>query len=272
MEKVSVTRNSRMIEFGDGDIKICLPIVGRTKQEIAEQCLKAVSYQPDVIEFRADWYEALEQQECLLEVLRQIRDIVNDTILLFTIRTAKEGGEKAISWEQYVTINLAAAQSGYVDLIDVEAFFNCEAMRLDGMPAAELAEYVDEEVVTLLSNLQEKQVKVITSNHDFSKTPSREHMCARMKSMQKMGTDIAKLAVMPQQPEDVLELLNATLEVSKSNQTPVITMSMGAQGMMSRICGTLFGNSMTFACAGKASAPGQIPIEELRKILLLENF
>ena len=246
--------------------------MGRTESEILEQCSKAVNHQPDVIEFRADWYDRLEQEDCLIELLQKIRSAIGDIALLFTIRTAKEGGEKAISWEQYENLTMHAAQSEYVDLVDVEAFFGCKTERLDEMPASELADYTENKVVTLIKKLKTEKVGVITSNHDFHKTPSKEHMCARLVSMQKMGTDIAKLAVMPVEPEDVLALLDATLEVSRRKQTPVITMSMGAQGWMSRACGPLFGNCMTFACAEKASAPGQIPIEELRKILLLENF
>ena len=34
-----------------------------------------------------------------------------------------------------------------------------------------------------------------------------------------------------------------------------------------RTAGALFGNAMTFASAGKASAPGQIDVHELKRIL-----
>ena len=130
MKNASAIVKARKVEFGDGAIKICLPVVGRSRQDILEQCASVVSYQPDVIEFRADWYDALEDLEQLTELLGEIRDIISDTALLFTIRTAKEGGEKAISWENYVTVNMQAARSGFVDLVDVEAFFNLSAEQL----------------------------------------------------------------------------------------------------------------------------------------------
>ena len=50
-------------------------------------------------------------------------------------------------------------------------------------------------------------------------------------------------------------------------EIPVITMSMGKQGIVSRISGSLTGSALTFATAGEASAPGQIPVEKMREIL-----
>ena len=41
---------------------------------------------------------------------------------------------------------------------------------------------------------------------------------------------------------------------------PIITMAMGELGAVTRTAGALFGNAMTFASAGKASAPGQIDV------------
>ena len=39
---------------------------------------------------------------------------------------------------------------------------------------------------------------------------------------------------------------------------PIITMSMAATGVISRVCGEVFGSALTFGAVGKASAPGQI--------------
>ena len=64
--------------------------------------------------------------------------------------------------------------------------------------------------------------------------------------------------------EQKLELLAATAEMAERHpETPVITMSMGALGAVSRLCGEAFGSAMTFGAVGQVSAPGQIPVEEL---------
>ena len=86
--------------------------------------------------------------------------------------------------------------------------------------------------------------------------------------MQSLGADIVKFAVMPQCERDVLTLLDATLTMKEDHDdTPVITMSMGGQGLVSRLAGEVFGSCLTFGTAGKASAPGQIPANLLSTFL-----
>ena len=63
-------------------------------------------------------------------------------------------------------------------------------------------------------------------------------MVTRLTAMQQTGADLPKLAAMPNSPSDVLELLAATAEMEEQHpETPVITMSMGALGAVSRLCG-----------------------------------
>ena len=50
---------------------------------------------------------------------------------------------------------------------------------------------------------------------------------------------------------------------------PIITMSMAGTGLISRLCGEVFGSALTFGAVGKASAPGQMNAEDLNKILTL---
>ena len=113
-------------------------------------------------------------------------------------------------------------------------------------------------------------VRVVCSSHDFDKTPPRQEMVDRLCRMQALGADIAKLAVMPRSRQDVAALLAATAEMAELHpQTPVITMSMGALGQISRMAGGTFGSAATFAAAGSASAPGQPTLEDVRAMLAL---
>ena len=86
--------------------------------------------------------------------------------------------------------------------------------------------------------------------------------------MQHFHADIIKIAVMPKNKEDVIALLLATEEmVSKHAKCPVVSMSMSKLGIISRVSGELFGSAITFASAGIASAPGQIPVESMKMVL-----
>ena len=100
------------------------------------------------------------------------------------------------------------------------------------------------------------------------KTPEKSDIINRLCKMQNMGADIPKIAVMPQSKRDVLVLLAATEEmVTEYADRPIITMSMAGTGVISRLCGEVFGSSMTFGAATKASAPGQMEVNDLSTIL-----
>ena len=72
---------------------------------------------------------------------------------------------------------------------------------------------------------------------------------------------------MPVERRDVLTLMQATLDRYAESETPLITMSMGALGCVSRLCGELTGSCLTFGTAGEASAPGQMDARTLRRVM-----
>ncbi len=94
-----------------------------------------------------------------------------------------------------------------------------------------------------------------------------QEMERRLLEQQALGADIAKIAVMPESKQDVLTLLQVTERMSKASSIPIITMSMAADGLISRLVGEVFGSCLTFGSAVEASAPGQIPADELRIVL-----
>ena len=85
--------------------------------------------------------------------------------------------------------------------------------------------------------------------------------------MDACGADILKMAVMPETERDLCPLLEATLCVSRECNKPVVTMSMGKTGVLSRLWGEFTGSCMTFAAGRKASAPGQVDSYKMREVL-----
>ncbi len=242
----------RNVKIGEGIPKICVPIVGVTRQEILESGKNINAVGADVVEWRVDWYEDVFEFDKVEETAKQLRVVLEDTPILFTFRTAKEGGEKEIEKETYVELNQKAAKTGYVDMVDVEAFTG------------------DDAVKAIVEVAHECGVKVVASNHDFHKTPNKDDIVSRLCKMQELGADIPKIAVMPQNKKDVLTLLSATEEMySQHADRPIITMSMAGTGVISRLCGEVFGSALTFGAAGKASAPGQMGVEDLKTVLHL---
>ena len=136
-----------------------------------------------------------------------------------------------------------------MDIVDIELFMG------------------DKFVENLILAVHRLGAKAMVSNHDFDKTPSRDKIFDRLKNMVYIGADIAKIAVMPKNKSDVVELLSATLEAEEKIDIPVVTMSMGKWGMISRVSGEFFGSAITFGAGSSASAPGQIPSADLNSVL-----
>ena len=237
--------------LGDGVPKICIPVTGVTEREILEQARAAAAEKPDLLEWRADFYEKTGEREAAEKVLTAVSDICGQIPILFTFRSAAEGGNRAISTEAYRELNLWAAERPETDMIDVEG---C----MDGLDAG-----------SLVAAVQKAGKPVAASCHFFSRTPDRAEMLSVLEELERTGADILKLAVMPSCPGDVLALLEVTAEMDGRTERPLITMSMGRLGAVSRVSGRLTGSALTFGTAGAASAPGQLPAAELRRMLEL---
>lgn len=242
----------RGVKIGEGIPKIIVPIVGTTKEEILAAAASFESVRLDIVEWRVDWYQDIFDFAKVEDTMKALRAALGNTPILFTFRTSKEGGEKAISPEDYAELNIRAAQTGLIDMVDVEAFTGDEIVKkiIDGAHAA--------------------GVRVVASNHDFGKTPDKDDILGRLRKMQNLGADIPKIAVMPRSKRDVLVLLSATEEMATDYaDRPIITMSMAGTGLVSRLCGEAFGSSCTFGAVGKASAPGQMNAADLDTVLNL---
>ncbi|WP_144552989.1 type I 3-dehydroquinate dehydratase [Bacillus sp. X1(2014)] len=242
----------RDLTIGEGIPKICVPLVGETIIQLKEEAGFLKNIDLDLVEWRVDFFEHVEDIEKVKEALMEVRSILPNTPLIFTFRSHKEGGNKEIPTSFYLGLNEAIAETGLVDIIDVELFND------------------ENEVKKLIEDAHAKNVFVIISNHDFHKTPSKEEIIFRLRKAQELGGDIPKIAVMPISSADVLTLLDATNTMKEQYaDRPFITMSMAGKGVISRLAGEVFGSALTFGAAKKASAPGQIAVKELRNVLTL---
>ncbi len=226
---------------------ICLPLVAGTQEELVDQATLLVGLAPDVLEWRVDGFAEVEDVAKSLSALRELRSAIGEIPLIFTCRIDKEGGMRKISQNKRLELIVAAIQSGNIDLIDIELCNGREF--IDAVKRYSLAE----------------NVTLILSYHNFLETPGETFIYSKLLAAYEAGADIPKLAVMPKDYADVLVLLSATNKARNSGiDAPLVTMSMGEQGAITRLAGGLFGSDITFAIGKDASAPGQIPIAELR--------
>ncbi len=165
----------RNLELGSGIPAICIPNVGKTREEILTLAGQYKDMHMDLMEWRMDWYEDVEDTDKVLDVLSNLRSLLKDMPLLATFRTVKEGGVHGMSREKYIALNKAVAASGHADLIDVEIFAG------------------DKDVRDMIASIHACGAKVIGSNHDFDKTPAKSDIVFRLRKMQDMELTFQRL-------------------------------------------------------------------------------
>ncbi|WP_062071233.1 type I 3-dehydroquinate dehydratase [Demequina sediminicola] len=228
---------------------VIVPVMGESLAEARSQFTAALQASPDVIEWRIDpLIAAGVAVEDVMAGVTQTHDETSANAesvpLLVTLRTAGEGGLADVTDPEYCSIVQAVLASGAGELVDIEmARSTADSLVADAHGAGRT---------------------VVGSRHHFDGTPTREQIVATLRDVAERGADIPKIAVMPHTATDVVTLLAATEEASGAIEQPIITMSMGSLGVVSRVAGGVFGSAATFAMVGQPSAPGQVEIARLR--------
>ena len=225
---------------------ICAPLVGRTVERLLAETAAVAAKSPDLLEWRVDFFEGIDDTALVIDVLARIKQASRGLPLLFTRRSMREGGEQiSLSDAQVIGLYRAVCQTGHADIVDFE---------MGNHPT---------DVLEVREMTRARGIKLILSFHDFDRTPPLDALVQRFAQAESLGADVAKIAVMPQSMDDVLTLLAATLQSSRALGIPVVSMSMGRFGAITRLAGWAFGSAMTFAVGESSSAPGQLAIEDV---------
>lgn len=238
------------LRIGEGAPRTIVPITGVTAEQALQQAaVIAASPATDLAEWRIDYLDIATDGKALVTLGKRIARTLDGKPMILTFRTQAEGGSKPISDADYAALYATLLRGGFTQLIDVEMFRD------------------PERVAALVAQAHAAGVKVVMSSHDFHATPAREEIVARLLRQEAMGADVLKIAVMPRDAGDVLALLDATWQVRQRSRKPLLTMSMGGTGVVSRLAGETFGQALTFGMIGTPSAPGQVEVEQLQQVL-----
>ena len=231
---------------------IITPLVGKTRAAILEEVAFIVPKKPDLLEWRIDFFEAIGDIPAVIETALAIRQAANGIPVLLTRRNVTEGGQPlTIDEPAVVAMYRAACEAQCVELIDYE---------LSNAP---------EDIKALRAVSKASGIGMIMSYHNFQMTPDGATLDSKFAAAKAFDADVGKVAVMPTNERDVLELLAATSRAREALDIPLISMSMGGVGSLSRIMGWVYGSAATFAVGKSSSAPGQIAIEDLRTTLAI---
>ena len=223
-------------------MKLVVSIMPRTLEE-AQQLDRSRYDGADVIEWRADFLDKNE----ILTVAPAVFEKFAGRAILFTIRTRGEGGQIDLTSEEYLAIIQDIQSIYHPDYIDFEFYSHREVF----------------EQMLEFSNL-------VLSYHNFQETP--ENMMEILSELTSLSPKLVKVSVMSHNEQDVLDLMNYTRGFKTLNpEQEYVTISMGKIGKISRLTADLTGSSWSFASVGEESAPGQIPLENMRRIRELLN-
>ena len=280
MSATSLTWDGRSIPGPGGLPAVAVSLTGPSLAQARTQARSAIDAGADVLELRVDLLEeagalaapapldAATAAAQVLECLRGLGETIDGAApLLLTCRTAAEGGRAQLDDAAYGAL-LRSVLDGLADwtperrpaAIDVEVQRGC-------LP----------QVCTQAHALS---IDVVASFHDFEATPANEALEEVLARMAREGADLAKIAVWPTSAQDVARLLGVCARATAGTgeaaalDVPVAAMSMGALGAVSRVA-PAFGTALTFAVVpdeqgqARASAPGQLPIQDVRRCLEL---
>ncbi len=231
---------------------VCVPLVSLSRDALLAEIGHAAAAGPDLLEWRIDFFDNVTDVDEVLAMLGALRDAGGDLPLIATLRSEREGGQATgLTPAAGVELIDAVCHAGIADFVDIELGTSPDARH------------------RLTDAAHARGAQVIGSFHDFDATPDEAVLLAKFTEAADCGADVAKVAVMPRSPEDVLTLLQATLRAREAIRIPLISMAMGSLGALSRVVGWVFGSSVTFAAGQGPSAPGQLPVAELKRALAL---
>jgi len=239
------------VALGPGRPKVCVPLTGSTVDALAAEAAAIRAGVADLVELRIDRFADVADERAVRHAVAAVRAALDPRLpILFTLRTAAEGGGAQPRLEALRSLLVLAAGLEGVAAVDVEM----------ALPADLVGAVVDAAHAAARP--------VVLSFHDLRGTPARDAVVERLVRQQELGADVVKLACTPASPEDVLTLLAATRDyASRPDALPAITMAMGPLGVVSRLAGETFGSVLTFGTVGAASAPGQVDAARLRDAL-----
>lgn len=235
---------------------ICVPIVGPSMEDILSQVQEAVQAEIDLIELRPDmWMKDSHISEeayipTIVNLVEEVHSKYEKMPMLFTWRTLAEGGDTSLTNENYYNLLQGIVNQNVVDAVDVELFAYTDA------------------IGQIIKEAHHQGIQTVMSYHNFHKTLDRDTLHLYAEQMISVGALVIKFALMPTTNEDVLSVLQFTKELTEwYPELPRITMSMGKLGKMTRTCGHVFGNCLTFGILGQASAPGQVEVAVLKQLV-----
>ena len=220
--------------------KTCVSVAEKTPKRLKQTLTKALK-KSDYAEIRFDFLNPNTVPDALQLIRKDLRKCV------CTLRPVFEGGNFSGSEKNRISIlKLIAEYNPF--LLDIE--FN--TLRKNKM---------------LQRYLKSTGTDILVSWHSFKHTPNISVMQKKLSEMKKFSKNI-KMVTMAKTISDGSRILSL---YKNSNGVKLIAFSMGNLGRMSRLLCLLLGSPYTYVSLGKAVAPGQFSVDEVKSIFTMRK-
>jgi len=220
--------------------KTCVSIAEKTPQKL-KQVLKIALKKSDYVEVRFDFLKIEEIPNALEVIKKDLNKIV------CTLRPKTEGGKFLGNEKERIAIMKLIAEYNPF-LLDIE--FN--TLKKNS---------------TLVKYLKSTKINLLVSWHDFKKTPNSTELKKKINQMSKFSSNV-KIVSTAKSTDDSTRMLELYSKKGKNN---LISFAMGDFGRISRILCLYLGSPYTYVSLGKAIAPGQFSVDEVKKITNLKK-
>ena len=220
--------------------KTCVSIAENTPGKIKKRLVTALQ-ESDYAEVRFDFLPPEHVPDALSLIKPYLKKIV------CTLRPHTEGGKFSGDEDERVAIlKLIAEYNPF--LLDIE--YNTLKKN-----------------TALVRYLKETKTRLLVSWHDFKKTPGSSALHKRIKSMGKFSSHV-KIVSTAKTIDDSTRMLEL---YAQNRGITLISFAMGDLGRISRILCLYLGSPYTYVSLGKAVAPGQFSVREVKRILNLKK-
>ena len=210
-------------------------VVGSVAQPESLPTLNRITIEKlaDMIELRLDAYPTLRS-----EVLPEMQ-----LPLLITARCPAEGGRNGLG---------AGERSALLrDFLPKAAVVDVEIQSL-------------QEMEEICAEVKASSALLLLSFHDFTGTPSLEHLQTTLAMALEAGADVVKFATTLQGPEDVATLSQL---LAMPSRPPLSIMGMGPLGRASRLLFAQLGSVFNYGYLDVATVPGQWAAGRMKELL-----
>jgi len=233
--------------------KLCVAVQGATPAELFSRAEAAIN-DSIFIELRLDF---LAKPAAAFSELKSFLHHHRELTVIATCRRKAFGGHFAGSLNSELELLLKAAQTG------------CHIVDLEVESAEQLSR---PQLARFRAALRDAGAALLISSHDFSRTRRPDGLIQTAERIAAFEPDFVKVVTTARSLADNLSVLRMIED--QSQNTHIVGIAMGEEGLISRVLSLPAGAAFTFAAPadGAQTAPGQVTARALLDLYRLEQL